>query len=218
VVTSTLALPVAASILMRLESLHATNTAPATPTICSHPCGVAILARICPVEGSIRITVRVERVHTDPDPTANGCAPATAGFAGNTSAIWATTSPVREICKRELPLRAHRDPKPETSTDGSGTAALRAVGDGEGVAEVGVGVDGCGCAEVAGGDDALEHAASSTAIDARQVAVLIRCNDRAMDRDMSGMSSIPAVDEERQVIRRPARRRTPCMACCAMGG
>jgi hypothetical protein len=74
---------------------------------------------------------------------------------------------MREICTSELPLRAHRDPKPATSTDGSGTEALRAVGEGDGVAVVGFGVDGCGWAEVAGGDDAFEHAASSTAIDAR---------------------------------------------------
>ena len=141
-VCSTVALPVAASILMRLESLQATNTAPAPATICSQPCGVSILERTCPVEGSIRIAVRVDSVHTDPDPTANGCAPTTAGFGGNTSAMLATTSPVREICKSELPLRAHNDPNPETSTDGSGTEALSAVGEGEGVAVVGVGVDG----------------------------------------------------------------------------
>ena len=136
---------------------------------------------------------------------ANGCAPTTGGFAGNTSAMRATTSPVREICNSELPLRAHSDPKPETSTDGSGTAALRAVGEGEGVAAVGAGVDGCGCADVEGGDDALEHAASSTAIDARYVAFLtrftIRWNDRGMDRDTSGTSSPADLDDERQVIR-----------------
>jgi hypothetical protein len=88
----------------------------------------------------------------------------------------ATTSPVREICKSELPLRAHNDPNPETSTDGSGTETLSAVGEGEGVVGVvvGVGLALCGRAEVAGGDDALEHAASSTAIDARYAAVLIR--------------------------------------------
>ncbi len=117
----------------------------------------------------------------------------------------ATTSPVREICTSELPLRAHRDPKPETSTDGSGTEALRAVGEGDGVAVVGFGVDGCGWAEVAGGDDAFEHAASSTAIDARYVADLIRlairCNDRAMDRDMSATDSTAAFDEERSVVK-----------------
>jgi Phosphotransferase enzyme family len=204
VVCSTVVLPAAASILMRLESLQATNTAPAPATICSHPCGVSILERTCPVEGSIRIAVRVDSVHTDPDPTAKGCAPTTAGFAGNTSAMLATTSPVREICTSELPLRAHNDPNPETSTDGSGTETLSSVGEGEGVVVgvvVGVGLALCGRAEVAGGDDALEHAASSTAIDARYEAVLIRCNDRGMDRDTSGVSSPAASDEERPIVR-----------------
>jgi hypothetical protein len=116
----------------------------------------------------------------------------------------ATTSPEREICKRELPLLAHNEPNPEISTDGSGTETLSAVGEGEGVVVgvvVGVGLALCGRAEVAGGDDALEHAASSTAIDARYAAVLIRWNDRGMDRHTSGTSSPATSDEERPIVR-----------------
>lgn len=134
------------------------------------------MERICPVEGSIRITVRVDNVQTDPDPTAKGCAPGTAGFGGKTSAMRAVTSPAREILKRELPLRAHSDPNPETSADGSGTATLGAVGEGDGDEGGGdeLDLDLVGRVEVAGGDDALVHAASNTATEARYVADLIR--------------------------------------------
>jgi hypothetical protein len=128
-----------------------------------------ILERIWPVEGSIRIAVLVDSVQTDPDPTANVWEPATAGFAGKTSAMWAVTSPVREICQRELPLRAHRDPNPATSAEGSGRATLSVVGEDDGDGDDGEGVElgVVGWVEVVTEVDAVVHAASSTAVQAK---------------------------------------------------
>lgn len=86
----------------------------------------------------------------------------------------AATAPSREICQSELPLRAHSDPKPATSAEGSGTATPSAVGEGVGDDGEGDELDVVGCVEVVAEVDAVVHAASSSATEARYVVDLIR--------------------------------------------
>ena len=80
-----------------------------------------------------------------------------------------TTSPCGEICQSELPLRAHKEPKPATRLDGFGTSM--AAGWGEGVPVALGETDDAGGALVAGDVTlvvpAVEQAVSRTTTEQR---------------------------------------------------
>jgi hypothetical protein len=173
-VVTTLVRFVSGSIRIRRESLHPRNIAPLPAAIWSHPRGVAMRVT-CPVEGSMRSAVRGSTVQTDPDPTARFCAPTADGLAEKTFEIRSTTCPTAEIFHRELPLRAHSEPKPATRLEGCGTETERrpelgvAVAVGVGVVELVVGdmeVAVGGWGETGEVEDVV-HAVSSTAIEQR---------------------------------------------------